>query len=144
MNHLEELNALIDKAAEKAGSDYKLAAMLGMQRQKISNMRHGRMTATPEDQALFASVAGLNAIEVLARAMVQKHEGTPKGDRLMRALGKGLLATGAAVATAGANAAAIFSSIHPAKTVVDLIRCIKLLNPFGLVNSEIISKKAPV
>lgn len=124
MDHLAEINTLIDKAAERAGSDYKLAAMLGMQRQAISNMRHGRKTATPEDQALFASVAGLDAMEVLARAMVWKHEGTPKGDKLMRALGKGLLATGAAVASAGASAAAIFSSISPAKTVVDLIRCI--------------------
>lgn len=111
MQHLEELNSLIDKAAASAGSDYKLAQSLDVPRQKISNWRHGLKTATPEDQALLASVAGLDPIATMARAVVQKHEGTKKGDQLMRALGKALLATGGAIGTAGANAAGTFSSM---------------------------------
>ncbi|MGY8590819.1 helix-turn-helix domain-containing protein [Paracidovorax citrulli] len=115
MQHLEELNSLIDKAAEVAGSDYKLAQTLGVSRQIVSNWRHGHKTATPEDQALLAGIAGLDPVATMARAMVWKHEGTAKGDRLMRVLGKALLATGAAIGSAGASAAAIFGSM-PAPT----------------------------
>lgn len=108
---LTELNELLTKAAQSlGGNDTKLAKTLGVSPQRVSNWRHGHKTCQPEDQALLASLAGLNAIEVLARATVKQHEGTPKGDLLMRALGKTLLATGGVLGTAGANAAAIFSS----------------------------------
>lgn len=110
MTHLDSLNILIDKASAIAGSDYKLAQTLGVGRQVISNWRHGRKTATPEDQVLLAGVAGLDATPILARAIVEKHEGTAKGDRLMKVLGKALLATGGAIGSAGASASAIFLS----------------------------------
>jgi len=109
MTNATDLNVLIDKASAIAGSDYKLAQMLGTQRQVISDWRHGRKNATPADQALMADVAGLDAVQVLARATVEAYEGKPKGDALMKALGKALLATGAAIGSAGASAAAIFS-----------------------------------
>ncbi|WP_343590346.1 YdaS family helix-turn-helix protein [Paracidovorax wautersii] len=111
MQHLADLNTLIDKAADHAGSDYKLAQQLDVSRQTISNWRHGRKTATPADRALMAAVAGLDPVAELARATVQQHEGRKKGDQLMRALGKALLVTGAGIGSAGASAAAIFSSI---------------------------------
>lgn len=111
MDRLDELNLLIDKAAAIAGSDGKLAAMLGEPRQRVSNWRHGHATPQPEDWALLAHVAGLDPVAELARATVAKHEAKRKGDLLMRALGKGLLATGAAVASAGASAASIYSTI---------------------------------
>lgn len=107
---LQQLNLLIDKASAIAGSDSKLAATLGIQKQWLSNMRHGRKTATPEDRALLAMVAGLDPIAELARAMVQKHEGTKKGDLLMRALGKSSRATGAALVSVGAGALAIYGA----------------------------------
>ena len=115
MKHLDELNLLIDKASRIAGSDYKLAQLSGHTRSQISDWRHGRKPCPPEDQALIGAVAGLNAGQIALRALVEKHEGTPKGDRLMRVLGKALLVTGGTVVSAGANAAAIFSSI-PAPT----------------------------
>lgn len=59
---------------------------------------------------LLAGVAGLDATPILARAIVEKHEGTAKGDRLMKVLGKALLATGGAIGSAGASASAIFLS----------------------------------
>lgn len=109
--HLTELNELLTKAAKSlGGNDTKLAKTLGVSPQRISNWRHGHKTCQPEDQALLASIAGMDAIEVLARATVKQHEGTAKGDLLMRALGKGLLATGAVLGSAGASAAVIFSS----------------------------------
>ncbi|MBB4225601.1 hypothetical protein [Variovorax guangxiensis] len=103
---------LIDKAKEISGSDYKLAKLTGHTPQQISDWRHGRKPCPPEDQALIAGVAGLNAEQVALRALVEKHEGTAKGDRLMKVLGKALLATGGAIASAGASAAAISSTIH--------------------------------
>ena len=122
MQDLASLNLLMDKAAEVVGSDYKLAQALGTDRQIISNWRHGRRTATPEDQALIAAVAGLDPITTLARATVAKHEGTAKGDMLMRALGKALLVTGAGLASAGASAHQIYGSTS--ESLAHLIRCI--------------------
>ena len=109
-NHLDELNELIDQAKKQAGNDTKLAKLLNTTPSRVSDWRHGRKTCQPEDQAMLASIAGFNAIEVLARATVQQYEGTPKGNMLMRALGKGSLAIGAALGSVGASAAAIFSS----------------------------------
>lgn len=113
---LEDLNELLTRAAKGiGGNDTKLAKTLGVAPQRVSDWRHGRKTCQPEDQALLASLAGLNAIEVLARATVKQHEGTAKGDMLMRALGKSSLAIGAALGSAGASAAAIFSSTEASK-----------------------------
>lgn len=121
--HLTELNELLTRAAKSlGGNDTKLAKTLGVSPQRVSNWRHGHKTCQPEDQALLASIAGMNAIEVLARATVQQHEGTAKGDLLMRALGKALLATGGVLGTAGANAAAIFSSTQTPSQVTAWIR----------------------
>ena len=111
MKDLEALNDLIDKAKAIAGSDAKVARMLGVVPQRIANWRNGSAGCSLEDQALLAAAAGLDPLQELARAAVRKHEGTEKGDRLMRALGKTLLATGGVVVSAGANAATIFSSL---------------------------------
>ncbi len=101
MQHLQTLNLLIDHAKKNAGSDSAVAKAIGVPIQHVSNWRHGRRTATPEDQALLAAVAGLDPVAEMARAMVAKYEGTPKGDKLMRALGKALPVIGAAIGSAG-------------------------------------------
>lgn len=117
MKELQTLNELIDKASSIAGSDGKLAKVLNVPPQHVSNWRHGLRNCSPEDVALMASLAGLNAEAWLIRAVVEKHQGTAKGDRLMQALGKGLLLTGAAIASSGATAAAIFSKVEPSHLV---------------------------
>lgn len=121
-----ELISLMDQASAIAGSDAALARMLDRRHQDISDMRHGRKTATPEDCALFAMVAGLDPIAEMSRAMLRKHEGSRKGELLRKALGKPLLATGVAVASAGAHAAEVLSWISgsTAQSLGDLIRCI--------------------
>lgn len=113
MKHLDELKELIDRAASIVGSDYKIAQALQIPRGHVSDWRHGRRTATPEDQALIAGMAGLDAASWLARATVAKHEGTAKGDRLMKVLGKASVATIAAISSSEASAAAIFGSAAP-------------------------------
>lgn len=126
MQDLSELNLLIDRAASIAGSDYKLAQALGVSRQRVSNWRHGQQACSPEDCALIAMVAGLDPMAELARAIVRKHEGSRKGEMLRKALGKPLLVTGAALATAGAHAGDLLSWISgsTAQSLGDLIRCI--------------------
>jgi len=113
------LNQLLDEAKKVTGSDYATAAAIGMSRQHVSNWRHGK-DCSPENVALLASVAGLKPEEWLVRAVIAKHEGTEKGDRLYKALGKASAVIGAAMASSGASAHQIFS--------VDFIRCILLLN----------------
>lgn len=119
MSHHDELNLLIDQASGIAGGDSKLGRQMGVTAQRICDWRAARRTATPEDQALLAAIAGMDPVQVLARAMVQKHEGTKKGDQLMRALGKALLATGGAIGTAGASAAGTFSSTAATTKLVE-------------------------
>lgn len=86
---------LIDKAAENAGSYNKLAIALGVPRQQVSNWRSGIKTCSPADWTLLAAAAGLDPEEALIRATLEKHAGSPKGDLLMKALGKGLHRIGA-------------------------------------------------
>lgn len=109
LTHLDELNFLIDKASAIAGSDNKLAALIGTTRMAISDWRNGRRPCPPEQQALIASVAGFDPQQTALRALVQRHEGTPMGDKLMRVLGKPSLAIGGVVGFVGAVALAIFS-----------------------------------
>jgi len=110
LTHLEELNFLIDKASAIAGSDNKLATMIGTTRMAVSDWRAGRRPCPPEQQALIAAVAGLDPQQTALRALVQRHEGTPMGDKLMRVLGKPSLAIGAVAAFAGLNVIEIGST----------------------------------
>lgn len=110
MKHLDELVFLIDKAGSIAGNDNQLAATLGVSRGNVSDWRAGRRPCPTEHQVLMAAIAGYDPVQTAARALVEKHEGTPMGDRLMRALGKVSRATGAALGFAGASVLVIFSS----------------------------------
>lgn len=109
---IDDINMLLDKAKESTGSDYKTSKLTGIPAQRISNWRHGETTMPAADVALVAHVAGLDASAWALRAMVAKHEGTAKGDRLMKAVGKALLATGAVVASSGAAAMEISLKIQ--------------------------------
>lgn len=136
--NLDDVKTLIDTASKLTGSDGKLARSIGVSPTLINDWKHGRKRCAPEDVAIIASIAGFNADEWALKAMVWRWEGTPKGDRLMRALGKTLLATGAAVASVGASAAEIYSSIHQQ---FNFIRCIKRLNLLPNVNRRSLTLK---
>lgn len=87
---MSTITALLDAAAKKTGSDYQTAKLLGKGRQEVSNWRHGLRNPQPEDHALVAALAGLDAEEALIRATLEKHANTPKGERLLSVLGNGL------------------------------------------------------
>ena len=105
MTKPDYLDQLIDKASQAAGSDYKLAQELETSRQTVSDWRKGRKTCPAADVALMAQLAGMDPEAWTARAVVAQYEGTPKGEKLAIVLGKALLATGAVIASSGANAA---------------------------------------
>jgi hypothetical protein len=131
MSKPEFLDQLLDMASSAAGSDYKLAQLLGTSRQTVSNWRHGHKNCPVADIVLMAEISGLNPEEWAWRALVAQHEGTPKGDKLFRILGKTLAVTGAVIASSGASAHQIFSH-KGAETIAGavsyFVRCIDLLS----------------
>ena len=123
MQEVNDLKTLIDTASKACKGDAALARAIGAQKQHVCAWKKGTRPCPPEDVALMAAVAGLDSTAWLARAIVHKHEGTAKGDQLMRALGKTLVATTAVVASSGASAAAIFSSGMPDSLTGWLVAC---------------------
>lgn len=109
MSNPEFLGQLLDKASAAAGNDSQLAKMLEVSRGNIADWRAGRRNCPVADVALMAEIAGLKPEEWTARAVVAQYEGTSKGDKLYRALGKALVVTGAVIASSGASAHQIFS-----------------------------------
>jgi DNA-binding transcriptional regulator YdaS (Cro superfamily) len=127
MSKPDYLDQLLDLASKNAGSDYKLAQLIGSSRSAVSDWRHGRKTCPAADVVLMAEVAGLKPEEWAARAIVAQYEGTEKGDKLFRILGKTLAVTGAVIASSGASAHQIFSHKGAetiAGAVSHFIRCI--------------------
>ena len=103
---------LLDKASKTAGNDAKLAAALGVPRQRISQWRRWQQPCPPADQALMAHIAGLDAEAFSARALIALHEGSAKGEMLKQALKKALLATGGALGGFGAQAGELSQRIY--------------------------------
>ncbi|MDZ7939283.1 MAG: hypothetical protein U5M53_13815 [Rhodoferax sp.] len=104
----EFLSQLIAKASTAAGNDSQLAKLLEVSRGNIADWRACRRNCPVADVALMAEIAGLKPEEWTARALVAQYEGTSKGDKLYRALGKALVVTGAVVASSGAAAHQFF------------------------------------
>lgn len=82
----EKIAELINQASAVAGSDAKLAKLIEAPQPHISQWKSGNRPCPPADVALIAEIAGLDAAEWTLRAIAAKHEGTAKGDKLMRAL----------------------------------------------------------
>jgi hypothetical protein len=104
----QDIVILLDAAKKETGSDYKTAQRIGETRMNVSNWRNGKQAMPAYAVTLLADVAGLDAVEWSARALIAPHEGTAKGEKLKQALKKALLVTGAVIASSGAKAASIF------------------------------------
>lgn len=135
---MSQVPELIERALAIAGSQAELARLLKVAPPNITVWKKEEKPCPPEDQARLAAIAGIDPVQTLVRAHIEKHEGTEKGDQLARVLGKFLVATGAAVATSGASAAAIFSPTS--RSLLDLIRCIVKLNHFSHFHKYSLSK----
>lgn len=118
---------LLDAAKNKTGSDAATARMLGISAQHISDWRGGREKGKPqpEDFALVAYIAGLDAEEALVRAMLEKHANKPKGERLLSALGNVLHRTGEAVTSHLSASAALATTRSVARSIGDNVHYVK-------------------
>lgn len=88
MKIMDVTKTLIDKAAEKLGSQKAIAEKLGVDQNRVSQWKNGHAPIQPDDLAAIAYLAGYNAMNVLAAATIQNAAGTPKGELLDEALGK--------------------------------------------------------
>ncbi|MDD2547346.1 MAG: hypothetical protein PHI55_13855 [Burkholderiaceae bacterium] len=77
-----ELSELTSQACVKVGSSTKLAEMLEVPQPAISMWKNGTRPCPPEDQARIAAVLGLDPVEALVGAVMERHAGTPKGEAL--------------------------------------------------------------
>ena len=118
---------LITRAAAVTGGDSATARRLGVPPQMVYMWKTGRKPCPPEDQAQLAQIAGVDPVQALIRAHLERHEGTPKGERLFTLLGKRLLQTGGASGSLIAGLALFFMIeviIHGADAPDSFIRCI--------------------
>lgn len=87
---------LIDESSTAAGSPAKLAPSIGYSRQEISMWRAGTRACPLEAQILMAAVAKRDVDEVIREALIERNSGNPRGEKLVSALGKGLMSFGVA------------------------------------------------
>lgn len=105
---------LIERAASRTGSEYKLAKALGVPQQRVSNWKHGRESCSPADRARLAGFAGEDAVQELVRATLEKHPDGTRGRQLAALLGKLSHQTGGATVTAVRLLASLSCSISAA------------------------------
>ena len=94
---MQDLEALLARAIEKCGTEYKLAQKLGVSKSLVYERK-----LSPEMWALIADIAGEDPTQALVQATIEKAKGKPRFQWLADALGKSL-AAGVAV-TIGAFA----------------------------------------
>lgn len=129
------VSSLIDQAAAKAGSRYKLARMIGRSDAELAQWRKGVRACPIPAQALMAEVAGLEATEVALYALIESEKDPTRKEALARVLGKGLMHT-IAVASSAIFASVTWGSDAYAAGSAYFIRCIEKLNrrqPLGAV-----------
>jgi hypothetical protein len=117
----ERLVSLIQSAAMRAGNEARLAKMVEENRHNVSAWKAGRRACPIEAQALMAALVDRDPIEEMRLAVLERNANTPRGEKLVSALGKGLMSAGAvALITVSASDVSASSSI----VLVDLLRCI--------------------
>ncbi len=80
--------SLVDRASKVCGGDSDLARKLGVHRQVIHELRHGKRTITPETAAELADIAGEDARNAAIAAILERAKGTRREGRLREVLGK--------------------------------------------------------
>ncbi len=131
---------LIDKAAEKCGTRYKLAQALGVAPAQVYDWREGRKPCSPADQARIAAFAGEDALQQLVRATIDQAKGDVRREQLVKVLGKLSHQTGAALVGVLPSLASLSFLIELADR--HFIRCIDSLNRYAL--SRILSSNTSV
>lgn len=117
---MSQLPELLERALSVAGSQAELARTLKVPASHVTMWKTGAKPCPPEDQARIGAIAGLDPVQTLVRAHIERHEGTEKGDQLAKVLGKFLVATGGVIASAGVSAQEIYSAT--CERVPDIVR----------------------
>lgn len=112
---------LINESAAKVGNPSKLGPTIGYTRHDVSAWIHGGRPCPVEAQALMAAVAGRNVDDVIKDALIERNANTPRGEKLLTALGKGLMGVGVLTLTMWSDKSALASNLPWG---VDLLRCI--------------------
>jgi hypothetical protein len=79
---------LIDKAAGKCGTRYKLAQLLGVGTSTVYDWERGTKPCSPADRARLAGFAGEDAVQELVRATLEGAKGTVRREQLEALLKK--------------------------------------------------------
>jgi L-serine deaminase len=117
----ERLLSLIASAAMRAGNEAKLAKLVEANRHNLSAWKAGKRACPIEAQVLMADLTERDVQKEIADALIERNANTPRGEKLVTALGKGLMAVIAVTTiTLSANDASASSSI----VLLDLLRCI--------------------
>jgi hypothetical protein len=104
------VKTLIDEASMRAGNDRRLAKMIEATPGNVCDWRTALRPCPLEAQILMAAIAGRDVDGVIKDALIERNAGTARGEKLVSALGKGLMGLGAATAlTLCANDALAFN-----------------------------------
>lgn len=122
------IDKLIEAASKKAGTEYKLAQAMGYSQQQINDWKNKRKPCPIEAQAIMADIAGFDAMETVAKGLLERSEGNRRYIALEQAVGKAFATIRAAgVANIGAKASWVFSAGLLA-TVVQQTQCVLQLS----------------
>ena len=77
-----------------AGNESKLGVLIEETRHNVNAWKHGKRPCPLEAQILMASIAGRDVGAEIKAAILERNSGTSRGEKLISALGKGLLLTG--------------------------------------------------
>jgi DNA-binding transcriptional regulator YdaS (Cro superfamily) len=119
------LKNLIEAAADKIGSRYKVAQHLGVSPNRVNDWYHQRQVCQPADQARIADLAGEDAIETLIEATIEQHEGTPRGEQLRAALKKRIGQLGAESGSVAVGVMALLAGGSWLSILFNIPRCIE-------------------
>jgi len=123
----DQLKKLIEDASSIAGNDHRLSKALNVPQVSIIQWKAGTRPCPPEEVASIAHIAGYDAVAWYVRATLWKFQGTAKGDRLAKVLGKSLPLTSGATASFTSEGAGSLTLISIDQTEIrrrKLIRCI--------------------
>ena len=112
------LSNLIQEAIKKAGSEAKLAAFVEASRHHVNTWKHGTRSCPIEAQILMATLVKLDVNEVIREALIERNKGTARGEKLISALGKAVLAIGVVTAST------LYGNDALASNLPGVLRCI--------------------
>lgn len=107
---LQRVRNMIQKAAASVGGQNELARRTGYDKGEVSNWASGRKPCPPKAQAVLADLAGFDAMEVIAIALIAQEPHPQRKEALLRALGKRFAHLGA-VAFLGTCAASALAQM---------------------------------